>query len=997
VVEVKIPEVKIPELKLEAGALLDFNILGADVKLPPSDIVLIPEVKLFPEFTLFDTDWLVEPIVSGLLDAAAAVWEIISDVFEPAFEWFRALFEPVAKFVIEDVPKAIEQFLTFLSDFWGWLTEEVPKAVGGAFTWVFEQGASIARTITSFISEDVLPDLFEALKWLADWLGEMVFAAFKPMWELLKTPIHSPPEAAFNRVEQIMKLAIGVTLPFAIAAIAGELVSPLKRLGFDRLSAIMFDLAGFSRIVSEIVGTAVYVTSVLPLRYALYEISTPLIPREEEVLRISQTGVLKEDEFYDVFRKLGFNRYWAELFWRTHWKKPLFDDLRVMMWRGAIDEKMFEDALRYNALPEEWIEAYKKIVETYPGYFDLRDFVIRNVVTEEQAKDILMKVGYPEWLAEKAVQAMFAVPREDEVAKMLFRKIVSEDAAREMLRKLGYPEEVHAALIESMRFWPREDDIRTWFLREYISEDAAKELLRGLGYRDEHVENIIKSWWVIPSISDLITFVVREVITPEEFYQWSKRMGLSEYWAKNYWEAHWRLPSFENLREAWWRGIITEEEFRKYIVWHDYKPEPRPGITKSDLDIMNELSYDLPGRIDVRWMVRWGVIGKDEHRKLIKMRGMHPEWADKVAEAEFLNQLLDERTRVLSALRRMYREGYISREELVSKLRELRYIEDEIELIVQASDYERELELRDESIKKPREETRADLVRAFRLGIISEEKLRELLRRLGYTEAAINLIVETERTLLALKEERERARLEEQLRKEAARLTADERAALARDWVKWFADGYLDEETLRARLEALGFSPEEVELRLQIARERYDHDLKEMLRSAYIAAYRADQIDEARLTELLTSLGLRSDYVAKVVEAERLRKRKERVEVETLQERLERLRAQEHQQLLYIKDLETDVEAKEKILAGTRAYWEERLRRLEEMISLEVDPAKRAKLEHEYRMTQIRAYLALVRAEEQLVDAKERLERARARLDEIRAEIESVKRALGAA
>ena len=174
--------------------------------------------------------------------------------------------------------------------------------------------------------------------------------------------------------------------------------------------------------------------------------------------------------------------------------------------------------------------------------------------------------------------------------------------------------------------------------------------------------------YVIPGSGDLITFVVREVITPEKFYELMPFHGFDKEVAGWYWESHWVLIAFGQLREAMWRKIITPEEFSKFIVLHDYKPEPRPGIARSDQDIVMALSYELPGRIDARWMFEQGVIDTAEHRELTAKRGMLPEYIDKVTEAE---ERASVRTEIEASVRRwaeLTREGFLTGEELRSNV-----------------------------------------------------------------------------------------------------------------------------------------------------------------------------------------------------------------------------------------------------------------------------------------------------------------------------------------
>ena len=276
---------------------------------------------------------------------------------------------------------------------------------------------------------------------------------------------------------------------------------------------------------------------------------------------------------------------------------------------------------------------------------------------------------------------------------------------------------------------PDEEDLKTYFLRGYIDEAAARDVLARYGLADTWIDAEIKSWWIIPGVSDLINFVVKEVITPDEFYDWAAKQGLSRYWAENYWEAHWQLPSFGNLREAFWRGIITEDEFRKYIVWHDYKPEPRPGISKSDQDIIAELSYELPGRIDARWMFEQGAITFDQLKELYAKSGLHPDWLDATVEATARAVLRTEIETLVREAMYDYRDGWLTREEFIELMETLGLAPKLQEYWLARADMLAEREIRDEQYKI--------FLESFRLGIIDETTFREELKDLGMREDKI--------------------------------------------------------------------------------------------------------------------------------------------------------------------------------------------------------------------------------------------------------------------
>ena len=383
-----------------------------------------------------------------------------------------------------------------------------------------------------------------------------------------------------------------------------------------------------------------------------------------------------------------------------------------------------------------------------------------------------------------------------------------------------------------------------------MNETEVKDVLARYGYADSHISNYIKAWEVIPGISDLIEFTVKEIMKPEEFYGWAKKQGLNEYWAKNYWEAHWRMPSFEQLQRAYWRGIITEDEFRKYVVWWDYKPEPRPGISKSDLDIMSALSYDLPGKIDIRWMLRWGIINKTEAVELLRKNGIHPEWLHKVAEAEFLNQLLDERTRVKSEYYASYRDGYITREALEAKLREVRFIDDEIRYLLDAADEAKRRELLDLTLDYYKE--------MFKRGKITKGEFVDGLVSLGLDADYIKRLAD----ILELR----------YTRVESVDLTKDERTAIRTTLVKMFKEGLMTEDEMRSKLTELGFSPAEIDLTVERAKLEYRYDYFYDLKKAILEAYYKGIITRDDAMNALVGIGLKPERAEAIIAYEEYKK-----------------------------------------------------------------------------------------------------------------------------
>jgi len=228
----------------------------------------------------------------------------------------------------------------------------------------------------------------------------------------------------------------------------------------------------------------------------------------------------------------------------------------------------------------------------------------------------------------------------------------------------------------------------------------------------------------IPPVTDLITMMVREVFVAERYEElvreypveaskWGAWHGFSEYWMKCYWAMHWRLVPLEQLYDMHARGMIDYTTLERFVKYHDIEPLMRKYVI--------ELSWGLPGRIDMRWMFEWAVLipyrevfgypvpeyeplpgATDEEKALtewIIADRVHPKAAPYVARAWVRNLLREEIMGAFRALARLYREGFRDRSQVeawaegqgIPKLR--------LELYMQRFEWERELEEKEALVK----------------------------------------------------------------------------------------------------------------------------------------------------------------------------------------------------------------------------------------------------------------------------------------------------------
>jgi len=233
----------------------------------------------------------------------------------------------------------------------------------------------------------------------------------------------------------------------------------------------------------------------------------------------------------------------------------------------------------------------------------------------------------------------------------------------------------------------------------------------------------------VPPVADLIRFVVRECFpleplpeAPEEFKRYMLKHGFGADWCKAYWFAHWELISFERLVDAYHRGLITSEELDTFIRWHDYSPDPRPGIQKSDIEILRGLLKTLIPRVDLRRGWELGELTDKELLERYKALG-YEEDAQLMTDIQIAIALDAEKMAVARQLRRQYELGVLSRERLEAALEELPMPKKRISLFIQELELRRELEEKEELIKAAREQ--------FRKGKIGIPQMETELKKIG--------------------------------------------------------------------------------------------------------------------------------------------------------------------------------------------------------------------------------------------------------------------------
>ena len=241
-----------------------------------------------------------------------------------------------------------------------------------------------------------------------------------------------------------------------------------------------------------------------------------------------------------------------------------------------------------------------------------------------------------------------------------------------------------------------------------------------------------------PGPTDLIRFAFREVWDPKrrpellqegypgEFATEMLFQGFNQEWADSYWAAHWTLPSVGELNDMLHRGAIDEATWDRFVKYNDFDPTVRPWL--------KAISYNPYTRVDSQRMWSLDLLTEQELKDNYKALGYDEVHAQRMTLWTKINVLATE-------LRARYSKGWVTaaqvRSELIAEGMPGASVDRWVQRIVKAdtaarTDTEKDL-------------TKAEIIKGYVKGLIDYPTALQMLIDLGYEsdEAEYILIVNT--------------------------------------------------------------------------------------------------------------------------------------------------------------------------------------------------------------------------------------------------------------
>lgn len=397
---------------------------------------------------------------------------------------------------------------------------------------------------------------------------------------------------------------------------------------------------------------------------------------------------------------------------------------------GAYNLQQFKEAMAEEGWPDEIINKYLPVLWTELRSGAIEELVALGQISEEEYKNKLKEIGIKPEVAEKVVKKLYKLPSLAEIRRAVKNGLISEEYARELLILQGYKPEfaelllkdVRAEKIENERNLTKSDILRAF---EYgiIREEQAREFLKSLGYDLNEIEILIelsKKRIALRNIdkgrdlakNDIINAYINDVISKAEALNLLTQIGYER----------------------------SEAEILLSIA------DKRKGA--KNVEKKRELA-----RSDIVKAYKQGLISREEAINMIKSLGFSEEDAELILKIGTYEKP-KERRLTLSELRRLYNDGLITFNEYRQALIALGYSEEDVDLIIIREKPRLSASLLIDAFGaglidkkfvyeycKKEGMSYIEIVALFRAGALEETHAKELLKRFGFDDKEIEILL----------------------------------------------------------------------------------------------------------------------------------------------------------------------------------------------------------------------------------------------------------------
>ncbi len=286
-----------------------------------------------------------------------------------------------------------------------------------------------------------------------------------------------------------------------------------------------------------------------------------IIPGPQDIIRFAvreafdetQAANLGLDEAFPAAveewaAKVGLEKPWPQMYWRSHWELPSPQMGFEMLHRGEITEEDLSALLKALDYSPRWHKALKNIAYNVVTRVDARRLYELGIWNEEKLTDAYRKMGYApqdaedltSWTKVEYAQTDKELTRA-QIEKGYNARMITPDEAKRMLVSLGYSAERAGWLLDMADFSSevklRDELIATMKINYMSGISTMVQVRQRLGEEEvdpSYIETLLERWEAekisqrrLPSKSDLDKFLKAGLVQEAEYKRELTRLGYS--------------------------------------------------------------------------------------------------------------------------------------------------------------------------------------------------------------------------------------------------------------------------------------------------------------------------------------------------------------------------------------------------------------------------------------------------------------------------------------
>lgn len=370
----------------------------------------------------------------------------------------------------------------------------------------------------------------------------------------------------------------------------------------------------------------------------------------------------------------------------------------------------------------------------------------RHELSLDEARYFLSMHGF----SEKAIDLLLVVTKAKagvgDLITAAFRNEIPFERFVAKMGEFGFEPEDINIIVTAAQAKPGVSEIMVGWFRGELTDQGVSDRLGGLGYDGNDIHYLKSIARPIPGPGDLVRMSVREAFNddvaqalgydeafPPDFERYMRMQGFDPLWSKYFWRAHWVLPGVSQAFEMFHRGFIDGGQLDDFLKTSDIPSFWRARLT--------EIAYRPLTRVDVRRMYGHGVLDREQVKQSYLDLGYNDQNAERMTEFTILyeeargeSKTAEYRDLTRSVVVSAFRKGVIARDQAVTRLMDLGFEAEDIELLLALAEWQEEIDTTPDYSEDYARDMKRLIERAYAQRVISMSDAQTILADAGISE-----------------------------------------------------------------------------------------------------------------------------------------------------------------------------------------------------------------------------------------------------------------------